>query len=99
MANKKKDIIEDDLVSEETVQAVAEGIVETAEEDNKSVEEIVDEIIEESKEDKPYEGDLRGFSSLKEALEYPETPAFKKLDIGCRTEYINWLKSIKVEEE
>ena len=60
-------------------------------------EKVVEEpIIEEAKEEeiKEYTGDLRGFKTLAEAKEYPNTPEFKKLDIGCRTEYINWLKSI-----
>ena len=53
---------------------------------------IVEEIKEEPVEE--YTGDLRGFKSLAEAKDYPNTPEFKKLDIGCRTEYVNWLKSI-----
>lgn len=58
-------------------------------------EEIVDEIIEESKEDAgEYTGDLRGFKTLADAKNYPETPEFKRLDKGCQTEYKNWLKSI-----
>lgn len=85
-----------DEVSEEVVQAVAEGIVEQAEEDNKKVEEIVNEIIEEANEE--YTGDLRGFKTLAEAKNYPNTPEFQKLDIGCRTEYVNWLKSITKED-
>ena len=60
------------------------------------VEEIKEESIEEIKEEpvEEYTGDLRGFKSLAEAKDYPNTPEFKKLDIGCRTEYVNWLKSI-----
>lgn len=38
-------------ITEEEVQAVANAIVEQAEEDNKSVEEVVNEIVEESKEE------------------------------------------------
>ena len=38
-------------ITEEEVQAVANAIVEQAEEDNKTVEEIVNEIVEESKEE------------------------------------------------
>lgn len=78
-----------DEVSEEVVQAVAQGIVDVAKEDGKTVENVVDEIITEAKD---YNGDLRGFKTLEEAINYPNTPEFKKLDIGCRTEYSNWLK-------
>lgn len=38
-------------ITEEEVQAVANAIIEQAEEDNKSVEEVVNEIVEESKEE------------------------------------------------
>lgn len=100
----------DEEVSEEVVQAVAQGIVEVAEEDGKTVEEIVDEIIDEANDEveepeidieklnKDYNGDLRGFKTLKDAIDYPNTDEFKKLDIGCRTEYTNWLKNILEEE-
>lgn len=96
----KKEIIEElpnEEISEEVVQATAIGISEIAEEENKTVEEVVNEIIDEAKEDgfepkKEYNGDLRGFKTLEEAINYPNTPEFKKLDIGCRTEYSNWLK-------
>lgn len=47
---------------------------------------------------KEYTGDLRGFKTLEIAKNYPNTEEFKKLDIGCRTEYQNWLKSILEEE-
>lgn len=97
MSKKENKNIEE--VSEEVVQAVAEGIVEQAEEDDKKVEEIVNEIIEEAKEDAgEYTGDLRGFKTLADAKEYPNTPEFEKLDKGCRTEYVNWLKSITKED-
>ena len=46
-----------------------------------------------------YRGDLRGFESLEIAKNYPNTPEFAKLDIGCRTEYQNWLKSIIINGE
>lgn len=80
-----------DEVSEEVVQAVAQGIVEVADEDGKTVENVVNEILEEAKD---YNGDLRGFKTLEEAVNYPNTPEFEKLDIGCKTEYTNWLKNI-----
>ena len=96
MAKKENNVKPVEEVTEEVVQAVAEGIVEQAKEDDKKVEEIVDEIIVEAKEDAgEYTGDLRGFKTLDEAVDYVETPEFKRLDIGCRTEYKNWLKSIK----
>lgn len=84
-----------DEVTEEIVQAVAQGIVEEAEEQDKTVENIVDEIVKEAKD---YKGDLRGFKTLEEAVNYPNTDEFKRLDIGCRTEYSNWLKNILEEE-
>lgn len=43
---------------------------------------------------KKYEGDLRGFKTYEEAINYPNTDAFSKLDKGCQTEYKNWLKNI-----
>lgn len=49
---------------------------------------------EEIKQKKEYTGDLRGFKTLEEAVNYPNTEEFKKLDIGCKTEYSNWLKNI-----
>jgi hypothetical protein len=88
-----------DEVPEDVVQAVAEAIDEFAKEENKKVEEVVNDIIEEAKEDAgEYTGDLRGFKTLEEAKNYPNTPEFKKLDIGCRTEYVAWLKSIMKED-
>ena len=42
---------EKEIITEEEVQAVANAIVEQAEEDNKSIEEVVNEIVEESKEE------------------------------------------------
>ena len=84
-----------DEVTEEIVQAVAQGIVEEAEEQGKTVENIVDEIVKEAKD---YSGDLRGFKTLEDAVNYPNTDEFKRLDIGCRTEYSSWLKSILEEE-
>ncbi len=79
-----------DEVSEEVVQAVAQGIVEEAEEQGKTVENIVDEIVKEAKD---YCGDLRGFKTYEEMVNYPNTEEFKKLDIGCQVEYKNWLKN------
>ena len=64
----------------------------------KEKEEILKEKEPAKKEKKEYTGDLRGFKSLEIAKNYPNTPEFAKLDIGCRTEYQNWLKSILEEE-
>ncbi len=90
---------ENEEVTEEVVQAVAEGIKEQAKEDNKKVEDIVEEIITEAKEDAgEYTGDLRGFKTLEEAKDYPNTPEFARLDVGCRTEYVSWLESILKED-
>lgn len=42
-------------ITEEQVQAVANAIVEQAEEDNKPINQVVNEIVEESKEETPIE--------------------------------------------
>lgn len=42
-------------ITEEQVQAVANAIVEQAEEDNKPIDQVVNEIVEESKEETPIE--------------------------------------------
>ena len=68
--------------------------IEELPEDAKVVEEVVIDAPEEIVENI----DLRGFKTLKDAKNYPNTPEFKKLDIGCRTEYQNWLKSITKED-
>lgn len=87
--------LNDEEVSEEVVQAVAQAIVEEAEETDKTVNAVINEIVEEAKENAgKYTGDLRGFETLEEAINYPNTPEFEKLDIGCKTEYTNWLKNI-----
>lgn len=92
----EKPIEKEEEITEEVVQAVAEGIKEEAKEQNKEVEEVVEEIIKEASDE--YTGDLRGFKSLKEAIDYPNTPEFKRLDIGCRTEYQEWLEKITKED-
>ena len=58
---------------------------------------IDNENIKEDKktDDKKYTGDLRGFKTYKEAVNYPFTKEFSKLDKGCQEEYKNWLKTIK----
>ena len=67
----------------------------------KKKEIIKEEIIKEEpiKEKPKYTGDLRGFKTVEQALDYPNTDAFKKLDIGCRTEYLEWLKNNILKEE
>lgn len=111
MANKKIDkIIEDDVieeipaedvlvedeeVSEEVVQAVANAIVEQADEDGKSVEKIVNEIVEESKDDLDKLVEGRGFKSYEAAVEYASSEAFKRLHPLDQKEFNDWLKKIK----
>lgn len=62
--------------------------------DNKKID---NENTKEDKkiDDKKYTGDLRGFKTYKEAVNYPFTKEFSKLDKGCQEEYKNWLKTIK----
>lgn len=64
--------------------------------DNKKID---NENIKEDKKiddkNKNYTGDLRGFKTYKEAVNYPFTKEFSKLDKGCQEEYKNWLKTIK----
>ena len=85
----------------ETIKNVVDEIL-----DNKEIPEIKDDEkkdILENKDDekkpikptkKKYTGDLRGFKTYEEAINYPNTDAFSKLDRGCQTEYKNWLKNI-----
>ena len=73
---------------------------EIKDDENKIIPETKDNEIkdDEKKSTKPskkkYTGDLRGFKTYEEAINYPNTEAFSKLDIGCKTEYKNWLKNI-----
>lgn len=73
--------------------------------DNKELELKQDETLEvennKEEEKKPtksnkkkYAGDLRGFKTYEEAINYPYTEAFSKLDRGCQEEYKTWLKTI-----
>ena len=63
--------------------------------DNKETPEIKEDEKKLNKSNKKkYEGDLRGFKTYEEAINYPNTDAFSKLDKGCQTEYKNWLKNI-----
>lgn len=61
------------------------------------IEEVDDGVY--SKKEVVYKGDLRGFKTLEQAINYRNTDAFKKLDIGCQTEYSNWLEHILEEEK
>ena len=62
---------------------------------NKETPEIKDDEKKLNKSNKKkYTGDLRGFKTYEEAINYPNTDAFSKLDKGCQTEYKNWLKNI-----
>lgn len=66
--------------------------------DNKNIKDnnIEDKNIDDVKNfNKNYKGDLRGFKTLKEAVNYPYTKEFSNLDKGCQEEYKNWLKTIK----
>lgn len=85
MSKKKEEIVEITGVEElpEDAEVVEEVVIDAP-------EEIVEEIVENI--------DLRGFKTLEDAKNYPNTPEFEKLDIGCRTEYQNWLKSITKED-
>lgn len=69
-----------DEVSEEQVQAVANAIVEEAEEQNKKVEEIVNEIVEESKEEIPIltEEELKEGAEEQAKMLIEEKPKKKK---------------------
>lgn len=65
----------------------------------KDIKDLENKDLENKKEEpkknkKKYEGDLRGFKTYDEAVNYPETKEFAKLDKGCQAEYKNWLKTI-----
>ena len=73
---------------------------EIKDDENKIIPETKDNEIKDDEKKparpskKKYTGDLRGFKTYEEAINYPNTEAFSKLDIGCKTEYKNWLKNI-----
>lgn len=76
----------------ETIKNVVD---ENKEIKDKETPEIKDDEKKSTKSNKKkYEGDLRGFKTYEEAINYPNTDAFSKLDNGCQTEYKNWLKNI-----
>ena len=84
----------------ETIKNVVDEILDNKEtpeikDNNKETPEIKDDEKKPSKSNKKkYTGDLRGFKTYEEAINYPNTDAFSKLDKGCQTEYKNWLKNI-----
>ena len=67
---------------------------ENKEAENKEAENKEAENKPSSNTKKEYKGDLRGFKTYKEAVNYPHTEAFAKLDRGCQEEYKAWLKTI-----
>lgn len=93
-------------VTEEEVQAVANAIVEEANETDATVEEVINTIIEEGKEEhdrevtnknkkpksnKKIDFEGRGFTSLKDAENFVNTETFAKLGKEDQEEYLNWL--------
>ena len=81
---------QNDDVSEEVVQAVANAITEQAIEDDKTVEDIVDEP-KLSEDIFP----TRGFKSLKDAKEWTKSPNFTNLGKADQEEFLAWLNNIK----
>ena len=81
---------QNDDVSEEVVQAVANAITEQSIEDDKTVEEIVDEP-KLSEDIFP----TRGFKSLKDAKEWTKSPNFTNLGKADQEEFLTWLNNIK----
>lgn len=77
------------------METIKNVVNENKEIKNKETPEIKDDEKKSAKSNKKkYEGDLRGFKTYEEAINYPNTDAFSKLDKGCQTEYKNWLKNI-----
>lgn len=78
-----------EVEDEEKEQENKEELVE--ETDTKDVEkpEEVIEIVE-VKHELNYEG--RGFKTLEDAVNFPNTDTFKKLGNADKQEYLNWLK-------
>ena len=81
---------QNDDVSEEVVQAVANAITEQPIEDDKTVEDIVDEP-KLSEDIFP----TRGFKSLKDAKEWTKSPNFTNLGKADQEEFLTWLNNIK----
>ena len=97
---------EEEVTEEEEVQAVANAIVEEANETDATVEEVINTIIEEGKEEhdeevtnknkkpksnKKIDFEGRGFASLKDAENFVNTETFAKLGKEDQEEYLNWL--------
>lgn len=79
----------------ETIKNIVDENKEIKDDEIKDIPEIKDDEKKPSKSNKKkYTGDLRGFKTYEEAINYPNTDAFSKLDKGCQTEYKNWLKNI-----
>ena len=79
----------------ETIKNVVDENKEIKNDEIKDIPEIKDDEKKPTKPNKKkYTGDLRGFKTYEEAINYPNTDAFSKLDKGCQTEYKNWLKNI-----
>lgn len=77
------------------METIKNVVNENKEIKNDETPEIKDDEKKSTKSNKKkYEGDLRGFKTYEEAINYPNTDAFSKLDMGCQTEYKNWLKNI-----
>ena len=81
---------QNDDVSEEVVQAVANAITEQSIEDDKTVDEIVDEP-KLSEDIFP----TRGFKNLKDAKEWTKSPNFTNLGKADQEEFLTWLNNIK----
>ena len=97
---------EEEVTEEEEVQAVANAIVEEANETDATVDEVINTIIEEGKEEhdeevtnknkkpksnKKIDFEGRGFASLKDAENFVNTETFAKLGKEDQEEYLNWL--------
>ena len=77
---------QNDDVSEEVVQAVANAITEQSIKDDKTVDEpkLSEDIFP-----------TRGFKSLKDAKEWTKSPNFTNLGKADQEEFLTWLNNIK----
>ena len=76
----------------EDMNVVVEDILKNKKVETPEIKDDEKKLIKSNK--KKYNGDLRGFKTYEDAIDYPKTEAFSNLDIGCQTEYKNWLKNI-----